>query len=272
MGEEARNRPYRHYALIYIDEDGNLCQDSSPSVAQNHENIISPRVRNAFLGAVASSRDSISAHPHGMNKEVRSEALMGQGIKLTLIGDVDSPMRRSTLSTRAPSQLAQRLVRRPSQPMSRITDRNLIAQQFPQESPLSSPTWPTPHENGAEASLIRSHNMRPKSYTAENLQVNDNEKVKVFVRDKAFLRKYYETAFKKLQQINCRILAKVYVKLVEPRKQVNYPYNGRRPFNGQTQQLDPSETKPPWWPSGVSHREPDHLPKAGAYQTSWDLL
>ena len=192
---------------------------------------------------------------------------MRLSIKLTSIGNVDTPTRRSTLSTRPPRQLAQRLVRRPSQPLSSITDRNLIAHQFSQESPLSSPTWPTPHENGAEASQIRSHYTRPNTYAAENLQVNDNDKARVFVRDKIFLRKYYEAAFKKLQQINCRILAKAYVKLVEPRKQVNYPYNGRRLVNGRTQQLDPSETKPPWWPSGVSHREPDHLPKAGAYQT-----
>lgn len=77
------------------------------------------------------------------------------------------------------------------------------------------------------------------------------------------LRHYYEKVFQNLQQTNCRVLAKAYIKLVEPRKQVNYPYNGRKIVAGRTRQLDPDETKPPWWPSGVSHREPDHLPKAG---------
>ncbi|KAJ5982624.1 hypothetical protein N7451_012724 [Penicillium sp. IBT 35674x] len=52
------------------------------------------------------------------------------------------------------------------------------------------------------------------------------------------------------------------VKVVEPHKQMTYPYNGRKTIAGQTQQLHPSETKSPWWPAGVSHREPDHLPKA----------
>jgi hypothetical protein len=50
---------------------------------------------------------------------------------------------------------------------------------------------------------------------------------------------------------------------VEPRKQVNHPYNGRKIVSGTTRQFDPQVTKPPWWPSGVSHREPDHLPKIG---------
>jgi hypothetical protein len=82
------------------------------------------------------------------------------------------------------------------------------------------------------------------------------------IRNHSLLRKYYEKAFESLQQINCRILAKAYIKLVEPRKQVNYPYNGRKIISGSSQQFDPELTKPGWWPSGVTHREPDHLLKA----------
>lgn len=76
-------------------------------------------------------------------------------------------------------------------------------------------------------------------------------------------RSYYEKAFESFQQTNCRVLAKAYIKLIEPRKQVNYPYNGRVSAAGTTRQLDPEATKPPWWPSGVTHHEPDHLLKAG---------
>ncbi|GFF77777.1 uncharacterized protein YDR124W [Aspergillus udagawae] len=82
------------------------------------------------------------------------------------------------------------------------------------------------------------------------------------LRDRRLLRKYYQKAFESLQQINCRTIAKAYVKLVEPRKQVNYPYNGRKLIAGISQQLDPEMTKPAWWPHGVTHKEPDHLPKA----------
>ncbi|KAL4953874.1 hypothetical protein BDW69DRAFT_164360 [Aspergillus filifer] len=79
--------------------------------------------------------------------------------------------------------------------------------------------------------------------------------------NKALLRKYYEKAFDSLHQTNCRILAKAYVKLVEPRKQVSYPYNGHKNIAGVPHKLDPEDTKPPWWPEGVIHREPDHLKK-----------
>ncbi|KAA8649685.1 DUF2841 domain-containing protein [Aspergillus tanneri] len=82
------------------------------------------------------------------------------------------------------------------------------------------------------------------------------------VQDRNLLRRYYEKGFEGLQQINCRILAKAYIKLVEPRKQVNYPYNGRKIISGISQQFDPEMTKPTWWPSGVTHREPDHLLKS----------
>ncbi|KAL4870867.1 hypothetical protein BDV12DRAFT_45261 [Aspergillus spectabilis] len=75
------------------------------------------------------------------------------------------------------------------------------------------------------------------------------------------LRMYYEKAFDCFQQLNCRVLAKAFVKRVEPRKQVNHPYNGRKTIAGETLEFDPEKTKPMWWPAGVTHREPDHLGK-----------
>lgn len=77
------------------------------------------------------------------------------------------------------------------------------------------------------------------------------------------LRRYYEKAFETFQQLNCRTIAKSYIKLVEPRKQVHYPYNGRKVIGGVSQCVDPEQTKPGWWPLGVLHREPDHLRKRG---------
>lgn len=49
---------YPHFALIYIDREGNLCQKSSQSVAESRERIFTPRVRDEFLRAVAMSRES----------------------------------------------------------------------------------------------------------------------------------------------------------------------------------------------------------------------
>ncbi|CAI7673081.1 unnamed protein product [Penicillium pancosmium] len=119
---------------------------------------------------------------------------------------------------------------------------------------------------------IEMHKMQPKTSTvsvAPAVSMADqqpwlgNKRATLFVRDRDILRRYYAKAFENLQQINCRTIAKAYVKLVDPRKQFNYPYNGRKVVAGKTQQYDPEVTKPPWWPSGVRHREPDHLFKVG---------
>jgi hypothetical protein len=74
---------------------------------------------------------------------------------------------------------------------------------------------------------------------------------------------YYETALKHIQQLNCRQMAKAFIKFIEPRKQVKHPYNGGRPPPGAPPGTkgDPEKTKPDWWPTGVVHKEPDHLKK-----------
>ncbi|KAH8702387.1 hypothetical protein BGW36DRAFT_116075 [Talaromyces proteolyticus] len=79
---------------------------------------------------------------------------------------------------------------------------------------------------------------------------------------------YYDSAFKRMQQLNCRMLAKGFIKLIEPRKQVKHPYNGGKPPAGSPPGTrgDPERTKPDWWPQGVMHREPDHLRKERKFQ------
>jgi hypothetical protein len=77
------------------------------------------------------------------------------------------------------------------------------------------------------------------------------------------LRRYYLKAFENFQQLNCRTIAKSCIELVEPRKKVHYPYNGRKIISGAWQNVGPEQTKPGWWPREVLHREPDHLLKRG---------
>ncbi|KAJ5606592.1 hypothetical protein N7510_009373 [Penicillium lagena] len=127
--------------------------------------------------------------------------------------------------------------------------------------PFQTPGWPTYQEPWPFQRTQIPQHKRSKAWNEESNTTSD-PKVVVSVRDANLLGRYYKKAFENLQQTNCRVLAKAYIKLVEPRKQVNYPYNGRKIVDGTPRQLDPNETKPPWWPSGVSHREPDHLPKA----------
>lgn len=70
---------------------------------------------------------------------------------------------------------------------------------------------------------------------------------------------FYGQRFKDLQQSACKVVAKAFVKIIEPKKQTNHPYTGGR------------AKAPAWWPlpskeggkDGVRHREPDHLLKPG---------
>ncbi|KAJ5117426.1 hypothetical protein N7448_011058 [Penicillium atrosanguineum] len=187
-------RSFQHFALIYIDRDGQLRYETSSSISDSVKTILSPRVTREFLKAVAESKE----------------------------GGYSAP----GLPDGQPSFL-----------------------------PASS-LAPTVSEAGQQgASLQR----RRELWTDEhNFAVQTTT---IPVNDKGLLCQYYEKVFQNLQQTNCRAIAKVYVRLVEPRKQFQFPYNGRKTAAGKTQQFSPEETKPPWWPPGVSHREPDHLPK-----------
>lgn len=73
------------------------------------------------------------------------------------------------------------------------------------------------------------------------------------IGDSGKIHAFYTAAFRRFHQGNCRILAKEWIRFIEPKKQVRYPYKGDRETG------DPELTKPPWWPAGVLHKEPDHV-------------
>jgi hypothetical protein len=92
---------------------------------------------------------------------------------------------------------------------------------------------------------------------------SDMDRVPLEIGDEKSVLTYYENALKQFQQINCRLMAKAFIKFIEPRKQVKHPYNGGKAAPGAPpgQKGDPELTKPDWWPQGVIHKEPDHLRK-----------
>lgn len=79
------------------------------------------------------------------------------------------------------------------------------------------------------------------------------------IGDSQAVYRYYEEQFKQLQQTACKLMAKAWVKVIEPKKQSTYPYTGNE------------QKAPPWWPKPwgdlkddrVRHKEPDHLYKKG---------
>lgn len=81
------------------------------------------------------------------------------------------------------------------------------------------------------------------------------------IGDTAAVGEYFERQFKRIQQLNCKVIAKAWIKVVEPKKQSNHPYNGGKPDPGG--KADPEKTKPDWWPAGLRHKEPDHVKKDG---------
>lgn len=77
------------------------------------------------------------------------------------------------------------------------------------------------------------------------------------VSDARALWSFYDQRFKSCQQSACKLIAKAWVKALEPKKQSTHPYTG-------------SDAKAPdWWPkpwgptkeNRVRHKEPDHLYK-----------
>lgn len=177
----------RHFAIIYINRDGQLRHDTSSSISNDVQAVLSPELTREFLRAVADSRNN------GFTADLRA----------------GSPER----------------------------------------------TWP--------ALAVPKASLGHRKKLCVERPGPPIDKVAIPIKDKDLLRQYYVKVFQNLQQTNCRIIAKAWVKLVEPHKQIHYPYNGRKVVAGKTIQLSSIETQPPWWPPGVRHHGPDHLLKAG---------
>ncbi|PKI85061.1 hypothetical protein MVES1_001056 [Malassezia vespertilionis] len=71
---------------------------------------------------------------------------------------------------------------------------------------------------------------------------------------------FMELRFDQLQQNMCKMIAKEWIKVIEPKKQTRCPYN-----KGET-------GKPAWWPEHVRHKEPDHLMKSERLSLLLSLL
>lgn len=50
-----------------------------------------------------------------------------------------------------------------------------------------------------------------------------------------------------MQQNAAKIIAKCWIKIIEPKKQSRHPYR------------EAEGSRPAWWPVGIRHKEPDHL-------------
>lgn len=83
---------------------------------------------------------------------------------------------------------------------------------------------------------------------------------------KELWKTWFGDAFRAVQQLSCRAIAKEWIKAIHPKKQSSHPYNGQNPISGQWE--GPEATKPPYWPMDVIHKEPDHMHKEGECLTT----
>ncbi|TID15467.1 hypothetical protein CANINC_004433 [Pichia inconspicua] len=99
-------------------------------------------------------------------------------------------------------------------------------------------------------SLMNVSNYSLSSISTGSLSETDNyKKVMINPTNKVDVKNYLYNCFEEFQQVPCKLLAKAWIKIIEPKKQSTYPYK-----NGD-------KCKPYWWPASCVHREPDHLKK-----------
>lgn len=82
----------------------------------------------------------------------------------------------------------------------------------------------------------------------------------ITLRDEAARTAFLELRFTQLQQMMCKMVAKTWIKVIEPKKQTRWPY------------IKGEEWKPSWWPADVRHKEPDHLMKPERHRLLLGML
>ncbi|KAK3903206.1 hypothetical protein C8A05DRAFT_14822, partial [Staphylotrichum tortipilum] len=132
--------------------------------------------------------------------------------------------------------------------------------------PIESPAWETaPQSSDEEPDMtdvdpVRTYvpsngRLAPESRLTDPSPVIVHSKVNLRIGDAKAVQRFYESRLKAVQQIACNGIAKAFVKVIAPKKQVTNPYTGGL------------GTAPDWWPEKygdgkeVRHIEPDHLHK-----------
>ena len=128
--------------------------------------------------------------------------------------------------------------------------------------------------NNARRDLLKTPPKRRTDTYSDNVEQSDESddfdeferavtppKELVSLSDRSSLDRFYEYQIRQLQQSNCKLILKAWIKALHPKKQARYPYNKE------------AATKPDWWPpiEFCRHREPDHLSRDGiTHNQAWD--
>ena len=147
------------------------------------------------------------------------------------------------------------------------TARNTKSQRQSKKRPRSS------SKDGADWMQDENSNHVTERSNSVGTVDNQTHLIGIDMRDSQKLREYLYGLFAAFDQANCRTLCKSWIKVIEPKKQANYPYTGvikgkggRKLLSSQSSASkdgDPEGTKPKWWPpkEECPHKEPDHIKK-----------
>ena len=130
-----------------------------------------------------------------------------------------------------------------------VQPNNYFPHQQPPPPGRNNPNYPRPRPLNLTRTNSRS-SLGPE-VSVVSPAVSGAEFKPLVIGNAAEVTTFLETRFRQLQQLCCKIVAKQWIKVIEPKKQTRYPYN-----RGE-------ESKPEWWPVDVRHKEPDHLMKPG---------
>lgn len=97
--------------------------------------------------------------------------------------------------------------------------------------------------------------------TAGSYDSIEVDRVSYAISDKAAWMQWFRNSFCALQQVSCRVIAKEWIKTIQPQKQRRHPYNGRLP--SVQKQKGQNLGRPAYWPHNVTYKEPDHILKEG---------
>lgn len=125
---------------------------------------------------------------------------------------------------------------------------------FPSTSTYVVPEAPSSGESSSRITRSISSNNLAGAATSSSSNPNP-----VPLRSVTFtpssLNSWYTDKLSGLQSKASKVVCKLWIKAAQPDKSISFPYG--------TGTLVGATVAPPWWPSNLRHKDPDHLSKSG---------
>lgn len=242
-----------YHVHLHVDEKGNIRTDCSSTIPDDDQRRILQAAIPKYQEALARINAKRTHSPIGTSQGPPVAKL----VDIAIVNEADVAGQRVLTDTQhqskgdTPTAFDPQAVKRPKKRRRRSSSEN------------GSPCLQDDNSSHVTERSCSIETGESQSHILISIEIQDHQKLKEYLFD----------AFTSFQQINCRTLCKSWIRTIEPKKQVNHPYNGNLKVKGaqrvppndlSTQKdLDPEETKPKWWPSKEEcpHKEPDHIKK-----------